>query len=57
MQKWKATLDEGVLVVRGDQPRSAYGIRDAQGFARAIRRRAMEAHEIVNRPDARVGEL
>ena len=44
-------MDEGVLVVRGDQPRSESGIRDAEELARAIRRRAIEAHEIVNCPN------
>jgi hypothetical protein len=57
MRKWKATLHEGILVVGEDQPRSASGIRNAEGLARAIRRRAMEAHEIVNCPNARVGDL
>ena len=50
-------MDEGVLVVRADQQRSEPGIRDAEGLARAIRRLAIEAHEILNRPDARIEEL
>jgi hypothetical protein len=36
---------------------AAIGVRDAEVLARVIRRRAMEAHEIVNCPNARVGEL
>jgi hypothetical protein len=50
-------LNEGILVVRADQPRSEPGIRDAEGLVRAIRRRAIEAHAILNCPDARIGEL
>jgi hypothetical protein len=57
MRKWRATLNEGVVVVRADQPRSEPGIRDAEGLARAIRRVAIEAHKILNCPDARIGEL
>jgi hypothetical protein len=50
-------LDEGVLVVRAGQPRSLSGIRDAEGLARSIRQRAIEAHKIVNCPNAQIGEL
>ncbi len=50
-------MDEGVLVVRGKEERSTSGIRDAEGLAQVIRRLAIEAHEIVNCPDAGIGEL
>ncbi len=50
-------MGEGVLVVREEEERSASGICDAEGLAQVIRRLAIEAHEIVNRPDARIGEL
>ena len=50
-------MDEAVGVVRADQPRSEAGIRDAEGLARAIRRRAIQAHAILNCPDARIDEL
>ena len=50
-------MDEAVGVVRADQPRSEAGIRDAEGLARAIRRRAIQAHAILSGPDARIDEL
>jgi hypothetical protein len=50
-------MDEGLLEDKVEQQRSEPGIRDAEGLARAIRRLAIEAHEILNRPDARIGEL
>jgi hypothetical protein len=50
-------MDEGPTVVGADHGRSESGILDAGQFARAIRRLAIETHEILNRPDAATGEL
>jgi hypothetical protein len=50
-------LNEGLFEVRADEPRSASSIRDAEELARAIRRRAIEAHEIMNCPNARIGKV
>ena len=57
MHEWRAPLNERVVVVSADQPRSEPGICDAEGLARAILRRAIQAHEILDNSDARIGEL
>ena len=57
IRKSRTTLDEGVLVVSGDASRSEFGIVDAEELAWEIRRRAIQAHAIVNGPDAQFGEL
>ena len=50
-------MDEGVSVVGADKRRSVPVTLDAEELARAIRGLAVEAHEILNRPDATTGEL
>jgi hypothetical protein len=50
-------LSEGALIDRADQSRASSGIRDAAELAREIRRRAIEAHKVVNSPNAGIGEL
>jgi hypothetical protein len=51
------TMDQGVSVVGADGRRSERGSLDARELAREIRRLAVDAHEILNRPDAPTGEL
>ena len=50
-------MDEGVSVVGADKRRCEPVTLDAEELARAIRGLAVEAHEIMNRPDATAGEL
>ena len=50
-------MDEGATVVGADHGRSDPGPLDVGQFARAIRRLAIETHEILNRLDATTGEL
>ncbi|HZW34010.1 MAG TPA: hypothetical protein VFF52_25020 [Isosphaeraceae bacterium] len=50
-------MDEAFLRVGADQRRSQPETFDAGEFARSIRRLAIEAHEILNRPDAVTAEL
>ena len=50
-------MDEGVSVVNADKRRSEPVSLDAEELVRAIRGLAVEAHEILNRPDATIGEL
>jgi hypothetical protein len=51
------TLEKGVSVVGADKRRSEPVTLDAEELARAIRGLTVEAHEIMNRPDAATGEL
>ena len=50
-------MDEGVSVAGADKRRSEPVTLDAEELARAIRGLAVDAHEILNRPDATTGEL
>ena len=50
-------MDEGVSVIGVDDRRAEPVTLDAEEFARAIRGLAVEAHEIMNRPNAATGEL
>ena len=50
-------MDEGVSVVGADKSRSEPVTLDAGELARAIRGLAVEAHEVLKRPDAATGEL
>jgi hypothetical protein len=52
MRESRATLNEGVVVVRADPQRSQPGIRDTEALDGAI-----QAHEILNCPDAWLGVL
>ena len=50
-------MDEGVLGVDADTRRSEPATLDAEELTGAIRRLAVDAHEILNRRDAATGEL
>ena len=50
-------MDDVGLGVGADERRSGPGSLDVERFARALRRVATHAHEILNRPDATTDEL
>ena len=50
-------MDQDVSIVGTDGRRSQAGTLDAKELAREIRRLAVDAHEVLNRPGATTGEL
>jgi hypothetical protein len=51
------TMDQEVSRVGSDRRRSEPGALDAKELAQEIRRLAVDAHEILNRPNTTIGEL
>jgi hypothetical protein len=51
------TMDENVAVVGADRRRCEPVTLDAEELGRAVRGLAVDVHEIMNRPDATIGEL
>src|SRR3954453_23391848 len=59
-ERWRPgamTMDEVVLGGGADEQRSEPDTLDVEQFARALRRVAIHAYEIMNRPDATTDEL